>query len=464
MNNKRLNTLKIIQSIFENNPQRKWNFRQILKRIPFLVPEKEVKFLLEQLCSEKKIVLINPGSYTLNKIIKKEQGIVDKTSSGNAYLIQENVEKDIYVREKNTLNSFNGDLVEFKLISLNEGIITKVIKRNKKKFVGLVNKEKNKIYVKTLSNRDKITFIITNKKEFKLKEKDIVVVDFTKWEDILPEAKIVERIGESGVTENEIHAILEEFQLPYKFNKEVKYEADKLNNKNYTKEYLKRKDLRKITTLTIDPDDAKDFDDAISLETLDKVNRVGVHIADVSFFLKKGSKLDKEAYERGTSVYLVDRVVPMLPEQLSNELCSLKPEEDKLTFSVVFDFNNKNELIKFWAGRTVINSDKRLSYKEAQYIISEKENIIPKNISLNNKEKKVNKKIKNTILVLNDLAKELRKRREKNGSIFFNKKEVRFVLNEDKNPTHTFIKQSTESNQLVEEFMLLANKKVAEIF
>ena len=464
MNNKRLNTLKIIQSIFENNPQRKWNFRQILKRIPFLVPEKEVKFLLEQLCLEKKIVLINPGSYTLNKIIKKQQGIVDKTSSGNAYIIQQNVEKDVYVREKNTLNSFNGDLVEFKLISLTEGIITKVIKRNKKKFVGLVNKEKNKIYVKTLSNRDKITFIITNKKEFKLKEKDIVIIDFIKWEDILPEAKIIERIGESGVTENEIHAILEEFQLPYKFNKEVKFEADNLNNNNYTKEYLKRKDLRKITTLTIDPDDAKDFDDAISLETLDEVNRVGVHIADVSFFLKKGSKLDKEAYERGTSVYLVDRVVPMLPEQLSNELCSLKPKEDKLTFSVVFDFNNKNELIKFWAGRTVINSDKRLSYKEAQYIISEKENIIPKNISLNNKEKKVNKKIKNTILVLNDLAKELRKRREKNGSIFFNKKEVRFVLNEEKNPTHTFIKQSTESNQLVEEFMLLANKKVAEIF
>ena len=464
MNNKRLNTLKIIQSIFENNPQRKWNFRQILKRIPFLVLEKEVKFLLEQLCLEKKIVLISPGSYTLNKIIKKQQGIVDKTSSGNAYIIQENVEKDIYVREKNTLNSFNGDLVEFKLISLTEGIITKVIKRNKKKFVGLVNKEKNKIYVKTLSNRDKITFIITNKKEFKLKEKDIVIVDFIKWEDILPEAKIIERIGESGVTENEIHAILEEFQLPYKFNKEVKFEADNLNNNNYTKEYLKRKDLRKITTLTIDPDDAKDFDDAISLETLDEVNRVGVHIADVSFFLKKGSKLDKEAYERGTSVYLVDRVVPMLPEQLSNELCSLKPKEDKLTFSVVFDFNNKNELIKFWAGRTVINSDKRLSYREAQYIISEKENIIPKNISLNKKEKKVNKKIKNTILVLNDLAKELRKRREKNGSIFFNKKEVRFVLNEDKNPTHTFIKQSTESNQLVEEFMLLANKKVAEIF
>ena len=464
MNNKRLNTLKIIQSIFENNPQRKWNFRQILKRIPFLVPEKEVKFLLEQLCLEKKIVLINPGSYTLNKIIKKQQGIVDKTSSGNAYIIQKNIQKDVYVREKNTLNSFNGDLVEFKLISLSEGIITKVIKRNKKKFVGLVNKEKNKIYVKTFSNRDKITFIITNKKEFKLKEKDIVIVDFIKWEDILPEAKIIERIGESGVTENEIHAILEEFQLPYKFNKEVKFEADNLNNNNYTKEYLKRKDLRKITTLTIDPDDAKDFDDAISLETLDEVNRVGVHIADVSFFLKKGSKLDKEAYERGTSVYLVDRVVPMLPEQLSNELCSLKPKEDKLTFSVVFDFNNKNELIKFWAGRTVINSDKRLSYKEAQYIISEKENIIPKNISLNNKEKKVNKKIKNTILVLNDLAKELRKRREKNGSIFFNKKEVRFVLNEDKNPTHTFIKQSTESNQLVEEFMLLANKKVAEIF
>ena len=464
MNNKNLNTLRIIQSIFENNPQRKWNFRQILKRIPFLVPEKEVKFLLEQLCLEKKIVLINPGSYTLNKIIKKQQGIVDKTSSGNAYIIQENVEKDVYVREKNTLNSFNGDLVEFKLISLSEGIITKVIKRNKKKFVGLVNKEKNKIYVKTFSNRDKITFIITNKKEFKLKEKDIVIVDFIKWEDILPEAKIIEIIGESGVTENEIHAILEEFQLPYKFNKEVKFEADNLNNNNYTKEYLKRKDLRKITTLTIDPDDAKDFDDAISLETLDEVNRVGVHIADVSFFLKKGSKLDKEAYERGTSVYLVDRVVPMLPEQLSNELCSLKPKEDKLTFSVVFDFNNKNELIKFWAGRTVINSDKRLSYKEAQYIISEKENIIPKNISLNNKEKKVNKKIKNTILVLNDLAKELRKRREKNGSIFFNKKEVRFVLNEDKNPTHTFIKQSTESNQLVEEFMLLANKKVAEIF
>ena len=464
MNNKRLNTLKTIQSVFENNPQRKWNFRQILKRIPFLVEEKEVKLLLKKLCLEKKIVLISPGSYTLNKNNSKEQGVVDKTSSGNAYIIRENVDKDIYVKEKNTLNSFDGDLVEFKQISKSEGIITKVLKRNKVKFVGVVVKEKKNIYVKTLTKRDNNTFLITNKKEFNVKDKDLVLIEFVKWEGHLPEAKIKERIGKSGVTENEMHAILEEFELPYKFNKDVLEEADKIKTKNYSKEITKRKDLRKITTLTIDPEDAKDFDDAISLELSKETKRVGVHIADVSYFLEKDSKLDKEAYNRGTSVYLVDRVVPMLPEQLSNELCSLKQNEDKFTFSIIIDFNNKNEILDFWAGRTVINSNIRLSYKEAQYIITNNTNSIPKEISLKHREFKVENKIKESLINLNNIAKNLRNKREKNGSIFFNKKEVRFILNKDNNPTDTFTKESTEANQLVEEFMLLANKKVAELF
>ena len=414
--------------------------------------------------NEKKIEQINPGSYRLLKNKKALTGTIDKTNKGSGYIIQKNIEKDVYVSEKNILNCFDGDLVEFEMISNREAKIINVKERRKKRFVGIVRKEKRNVFVYTTGKKDKVEFYIKNKT--RAKDGEIVVIEFNNWDREFPEADIVKTIGEQGVVDNEIHAILEEYSLPYSFSEKNIKEALDLSKLHSKEEYKKRKDLRGTTTLTIDPEDAKDFDDAISIKKkkTETEIEIGVHIADVSHFLKKGTDLDKEAYVRGTSVYLVDRVVPMLPESLSNNLCSLRPNEDKLTFSVIFSFNNQGKITRTWAGKTIINSNHRLSYKEAQFIIENKTTKIPSEISLTKKEYKINNKLKEGIVLLNEIAKKLRKERISEGSILFNKKEVGFVLNKEKEPVDTIIKESRESNNLVEEYMLLANKEVAEIF
>ena len=451
-----------IFSFFASSPKRKFNYRQILSKLPYEIDKNQIKEILFLLEKTKKIEQVNPGSYKLLKKTKSLEGILDKTNKGSGYIIQEKTEKDIYVSEKNILNSFDGDLVEFEMITNREAKITAIKERRKKRFVGIVRKEKKKIIVYTTGKKDKVEFLIINNK--KVKDDEIVVVEFKRWSKEYPEAEIVKVIGKQGEVENEIHAILEEYSLPYQFSNKHKEDAKNLQNLQSKEEFKKRKDLRNITTITIDPEDAKDFDDAISIENKENQVEIGVHIADVSHFLKKGTDLDKEAYARGTSVYLVDRVVPMLPESLSNNLCSLRPNEEKLTFSIIFYFNEKKEIVKYWAGKTVIKSNHRFSYKEAQYIIENNTNIIPKEISLTSEQYNVENNLKNCIVLLDKISKKLRKERISKGSILFNKKEVGFVLNKDKEPVETKIKESKDSNNLVEEYMLLANKKVAEIF
>ena len=253
--------------------------------------------------------------------------------------------------------------------------------------------------------------------------------------------------------------------MPYEFTEVLNKEAHKLESLQNENEIKNRKDLRNTTTITIDPEDAKDFDDAISVKiNKNKSLEIGIHIADVSFFLKKNSELDKEAFKRATSVYLVDRVVPMLPESLSNKLCSLRPNEEKFTFSAMFTFDENYKIIKEWFGKTVINSNKRLTYEETQYVIENKTNIIPKEVSLSKKEEILENEIKNAIEILNKTANYLRNKRSQEGSITFNKKEVKFILNKEKEPINTILKESLDANKLVEEFMLLANRKVAEVF
>ena len=458
--NKSLN--KHVFSFFKNSPKKKFNYRQILNLIPYSVKDKEIKevlFLLEQ---EEKIKQNKPGSYILNSQNKVLEGVLDKTSSGSGYIIRENIVKDVFVSEKNISNSFDGDLVEFVMITNREAKITNIIKRKKIKFVGVTKEVDQKIIVSTKEKKDKIDFTIPT--TTKIKSNQLVVVEFVKWEKTLPEAKILKIIGEQGIVENEIHAILQEFNLPYEFSNLLIKEAENLKVLQNESETKKRKDLRTITTITIDPEDAKDFDDAISVEEKNNKTEIGIHIADVSYFLKKGTNLDKEAYNRGTSVYLVDRVVPMLPECLSNNLCSLRPNEDKYTFSAIFTFNKEMQIEEQWFGKTIINSNYRFSYNEAQHIIEKKTQVIPKEISLSNKKETISKEITNAVLTLNTIGKNLRSKRIKKGSILFNKKEVKFILNKEKEPLKTTIKESKESNKLVEEFMLLANKKVAEVF
>ena len=454
---------KEILSVFKNNQKRKFNYKQILFKLKSKVNSKDIKKSLFFLEKEKKIKQINSGSYILLKPIKMVKGFLDKTKKGSGFLVQENIEKDLFISEKNINKAFDGDLVECEIISNREVKILKIIERKKINFVGSVVLKDNKIHVDVSSQKDKVSFIVSNKE--KAKEKDIVVIEFSKWEKEFPEGKIIKIIGEKGIVENEIHAILEEYELPYEFSEELNKEATKLEKLQCDSEIKKRKDLRNTTTITIDPEDAKDFDDAISVNKKDNnLIEIGIHIADVSFFLRKNTLLDNEAFKRATSVYLVDRVVPMLPESLSNKLCSLRPNEEKLTFSAIFTFDENYKIIKEWFGKTVINSNKRLTYEEAQYVISNKSNIIPKEISLSKKEEILENEIKNAIETLNKIANNLRNKRSQEGSITFNKKEVKFILNKEKEPINTILKESLDANKLVEEFMLLANRKVAEVF
>ena len=452
-----------ILSVFKNNYKRKFNYKQILFKLKRNVNTNDLKKSLIFLEREKTIVQINPGSYILLKNKKTVKGVLDKTKKGSGYLVQENVEKDFFISEKNINKAFDGDLIECELISNREVKITKILERRKTNFVGTIVLKEQRTYVNVSTQREKIIFFINNIE--KAQENDLVVIEFIKWEKEFPEGKIIKIIGEKGLVDNEIHAILEEYELPYEFTEELNNEAYKLESLQNKQEIKNRTDLRNITTLTIDPEDAKDFDDAISVKTNNnKSFEIGIHIADVSFFLRKNTLLDKEAFKRATSVYLVDRVVPMLPESLSNKLCSLRPNEEKFTFSAIFTFDNNYNITKEWFGKTVINSNKRLTYEEAQFIIENKTNIIPKEISLSKKEETLENNIKDSIEILNKIANDLRKKRSKEGSITFNKKEVKFVLNKEKEPINTVLKESLDANKLVEEFMLLANKKVAEVF
>ena len=452
-----------ILSVFKNNYKRKFNYKQILFKLKRNVNTNDLKKSLIFLEREKTIVQINPGSYILLKNKKTVKGVLDKTKKGSGYLVQENVEKDFFISEKNINKAFDGDLIECELISNREVKITKILERRKTNFVGTIVLKENRTYVNVSTQREKIIFFINNIE--KAQENDLVVIEFIKWEKEFPEGKIIKIIGEKGLVDNEIHAILEEYELPYEFTEELNNEAYKLESLQNKQETKNRTDLRNITTLTIDPEDAKDFDDAISVKTNNnKSFEIGIHIADVSFFLRKNTLLDKEAFKRATSVYLVDRVVPMLPESLSNKLCSLRPNEEKFTFSAIFTFDNNYNITKEWFGKTVINSNKRLTYEEAQFIIENKTNIIPKEISLSKKEETLENNIKDSIEILNKIANDLRKKRSKEGSITFNKKEVKFVLNKEKEPINTVLKESLDANKLIEEFMLLANKKVAEVF
>jgi ribonuclease R/exosome complex exonuclease DIS3/RRP44 len=338
--------------------------------------------------------------------------------------------------------------------------VVEIIKRHKTEFVGVLQLNQNFGFVIADDFKMYADIFIAKKDLNEAKNGEKVVAELIEWPDNSknPFGKITKIIGKPGEHETEIHSILYEYGLPYEFPIEVQNEANQLSTEITQTEISKRKDIRAITTFTIDPADAKDFDDALSFRVLENGNiEVGVHIADVTHYLTENTTLDEEAYKRATSVYLVDRVVPMLPEILSNEVCSLRPNEDKLTFSAIFEMDNKAKIIHQWFGKTVMHSDKRFSYEQAQQII---ENGIDKNIVENNEAKSI--EISEAIFKMNDLAKILRNERISKGAITFDKIEVKFYLDENANPTGVYFKESKDANKLIEEFMLLANKKVAE--
>ena len=370
------------------------------------------------------------------------------------------------------INYFHGDIVEFEILSRKRkgfylGNILRLIERKKKEYIGIIQINKNFAFT-IIEDRNVYTdCFIPSTHIGKAQDGDKVLIRILDWkkQDLSPIGRVEKILGKPGDHTTEIDSILSKNSIEIKFSEEVKEFTQNISEKISKQDIEKRRDFRDTLTFTIDPTDAKDFDDALSYKKLENNNlEVGIHIADVSHYVVPGTILDKEAYNRATSIYLVDRVIPMLPEKLSNKICSLRPNEEKLTFSAVFTFNEKGQIIESWFGRTIIESDYRFSYQEAQEIIETKSNKISKENSLQDKEYKVDKSIVEAILTLDKIAKQKGKEREKKGSINFNKKEVSFKLNEDKDPVEIIFKESKDANKLIEEFMLIANKKVAALF
>ena len=408
-----------------------------------------------------------------NKIERKENkknrflGVLDVSVRGVAAVVCEGLGEKIHL--ENIGQYLHNDIVEVYVFSRRKknkyyGEITRLVKRDKNEYVGKIEISEKFSFVIIDNKRIHVDIFVPISFINNAKNNDKVLVEITEWRknSQSPNGIIKKVLGTEGEHNTEIHSILAEYGLPYDFEKEIKDYANNIDTTINFKEVSKRRDFRKELTFTIDPVDAKDFDDAISFKKLSKNSyEIGVHIADVSHYLQPNTILDNEAFNRATSVYLVDRVVPMLPEILSNKACSLRPNEEKYTFSAVFIIE-KNKVINEWFGKTIINSNYRFSYEEAQEIIETKNNIIRKEVSLNNKEYSVSNNVKEAVLKLNEIASYMRKERMNSGAISFDKKEVRFSINKDKEPTGVYVKESKESNKLVEEFMLLANRKVSE--
>ena len=461
-----------IFKILNEDSNKFYNYKQIAGKLGISDTDGKTQILkkLVELTANKKIKEIDRGKFQINEDRKYHVGTIDLTTSGNGYFISDDFEEDIFIPSINLGKGLQNDTVKayvYKKRRSNklEADIVEIIERSKTDFVGTLQMSKNFGFV-IPDNRKMYADIFISKGKLSTAEHgDKVLAKITDWPENSknPFGKITQVLGKPGDHDTEIHSILLEYGLPYEFPKEVEEDASTLPVEITKEEIAKRRDMRSDLTFTIDPKDAKDFDDALSFTKLENGNyEIGIHIADVSHYVQPKTILDNEAYDRATSVYLVDRVVPMLPEILSNGVCSLRPEEEKLTFSAVFEMNEKAQIVNQWFGRTVTYSDKRFAYEEAQAIIETKKNIITQDISITGEKYEVDERIVEATLKLDELAKILRKRRMKEGAISFDRVEVKFHLDEKANPTGVYFKEAKDANKLIEEFMLLANRKVAE--
>jgi ribonuclease R/exosome complex exonuclease DIS3/RRP44 len=466
------NLTRDIFKIFNNDNSKHYNYKQIASKLGITDSDGKTQILkkLAELKETKKIKEVDRGKYQIIIDKKYHIGTLDITSNGNGYFISDDFEKDIFIPSNNLGKGLQNDTVKAYVYKRNrsnklEADIIEIIERDKTTFVGVLQMSKNFGFVLCDNQKMYADIFISKARVNGAEHGDKVQVNITDWPENSknPFGKITQVLGKPGDHNTEIHSILLEYGLPYKFDQEVEKDAGSLSLEITKEEISKRRDMRADLTFTIDPKDAKDFDDALSFTKLENGNyEIGIHIADVSHYVQPNTILDKEAYNRATSVYLVDRVVPMLPEILSNGACSLRPNEEKLTFSAVFEINENAQILNEWFGRTVTYSDKRFAYEEAQVIIETEKNFIPDNTSITNESYYVPDTIVEATLKLNALAKILRKKRMKEGAISFDRVEVKFNLDENANPIGVFFKESKDANKLIEEFMLLANRKVAE--
>lgn len=457
-NNHKLQEIgRLILRFMNNNSSKIYNYKQLADGIDYKNPRQRELVIqsLHKLLSDQRIKEVEKGKYIINlKIEGTLTGTIDFNQTGNAYVKVEGLEDDVFIHSKNVKDALQGDTVlivtyKFKGKKM-EGSVLEVMTRKRDQFVGTFQFIKHKDFGFVVGDKKHINtdIFIPQGKIGGAQDGDKVVVKMIDWKagEKNPEGEIITVLGAPGDHETEIHSILAEYGLPYDFPEEVEKEAQEIDRRIHEDEVAKRRDMRGVCTFTIDPKDAKDFDDALSIQKLDNGNwEIGVHIADVSHYVVPGTILDAEAYKRASSVYLVDRVVPMLPEVLSNDVCSLRPNEEKYTFSAVFELNDKAEIQSEWFGRTIIYSDRKFAYEEAQERIETQEGDLVEEI-----------------LTLDRLAKIMRKARIENGAITFDRSEVRFNLDENSQPIGVYFKVSKDSNHLIEEFMLLANRKVSE--
>lgn len=445
-----------IQNLFREFPSNKFSIKQLAsasggntkdgRRQCYDIVERMVAEGVIEECSHDKFRLANQHQPSY-------EGVVDMTSTGSMYVKIEGLDSDVFVNQRNSANALNGDRVEVVVThhSRNgsmDGEIIRIVERSRKTYVGVAEVGEHQIFVRIDSRKMPVDVYLSKKQYPDIKDGEKVAIRIASWVEgsKSPVGELVEVLGVAGDNDTEMHAILAEYDLPYRFDAEVEQAAEHMSSQITEKDYAERRDFRKTTTFTVDPADAKDFDDALSIRKIkDGVWEIGVHIADVTHYVIPNSIIDTQAQERGTSVYLVDRTVPMLPEKLSNELCSLRPHEESLCFSAVFTINENLDILEQWFGRTVIYSDRRFTYAEAQDIIETGKGDYAEEIT-----------------TMNALAQALRKKRFKDGAISFERDEAKFILDEKGKPLGVYFKEQKESNQMIEEFMLLANRHVAE--
>lgn len=441
-------------TLLDQSQGKAYSLKQIVKKLS-LKKKEDIKIaaqLIDQLSEDERIVALDNGSYKSNRKEEETTGVVDHVSSRFAYVKIGNDRPDVYINGRDLGSAVDGDTVQIVTFPTRhgehpEGKVTKVVRRNRSRFVGRVELSTNFAFVIADARKIHTDFFIYPENINGARSGDKVIIEVTSWaeNDRKPEAKVIEILGKAGENEAEIHSIMAEFELPFRFPVPVLRESETIPEGITDEEIKKRWDFRNVTTFTIDPEDAKDFDDALSFQKLENGNyEIGIHIADVTHYIAPNSILDQEAFDRATSVYLVDRTVPMLPERLSNELCSLRPREDKLTFAAVFEMDEKGKIKKEWFGRTIIHSNVRFSYEEAQLILEMGQGVLAEELR-----------------ILNDIAKKLRKERFSKGAVNFETTEVKFKLDEKGKPLAVIPKVRKDAHKLIEEFMLLANKQVA---
>lgn len=472
MNNDKFATR--ILKIFANAPFTAFNYKQIASKVGAYdkAQRQLVQATILEMAESKILVEEGRGKYKINPkhinddLLPKNYivGTIDMKQTGKAYVIpQEEGREDVMIAPNYTNHALHGDTVKVLMFPQRkmhkpEGQVVEILQRAKTRFVGRIQKMDRFAFL-VCDNRNMVVDIFVPLNDLAgAEDGEKAVVEMTDWPQQMnnPVGRVVKRLGKPGDNNVEMQSILAEYDFPLDFPAEAEKEAAAI--KAPTKKDIEgRRDFRKTTTFTIDPADAKDFDDAVSFKRLKNGDyEVGVHIADVSYYVKPGSAIDREAYERGTSVYLVDRTIPMLPEKLCNGVCSLRPNEDKLCFSAVFEMNDKAEVLGRWFGKTVINSDRRYNYEEAQEIIENGEK------EAENGKRKAESQPDEAVLELHKLATILREERYKEGAINFDTQEVKFQLDENAKPIGVYIKEQKEANWLIEEFMLLANRNVAE--